>query len=156
MSDGMLKVTFKGLDKVLASLGKFPTEIDRMRIATGNEIFKLVTRDRGGGKDFYPPETQANRPPAPYYERGVGTHTGNSVQATSEQMNTKFYFNVEGPRQYIGNTASYSPYAIGDEQTPRMGVIGWQKLIDSAREKLGGIVEIWQQGMEEIIKRLRL
>jgi hypothetical protein len=156
MSNGIINVTIKGLDKVLVSLDKFPDEIDRMRIATGNAVFRLVTRDRGGGKDFYPPETQANRPPPPYYERGVGTHTGQGVQATSEQMNNKFYFNVEGPREYISNTASYSQYPIGEGQTGRMAAIGWQKLIDSAREKIGQIVEIWEQGIDDIIKRLGL
>lgn len=152
----MISIKIKGLDQALKAIRKFPGELDRLNVDTGAEVSQFVLEDQGGGKPFYPPQTAANRPPVPYYVRGVGTQTRTGNTNSSEQMDRQFYFNTRPRKLYIGNEASYAPSAIGDQQSRTMAGIGWKRLIDVARSKIGGIVAIWQRRVDEVIKRLKL
>jgi hypothetical protein len=108
-------------------------------------IFKpmanAIGMDIRGVASVYPPASEANRPPYPFYERGWGTRTGpNSGRQTSERLSTKWYHTVFPDYLKIGNTASYAGYVHGEEQNPIHAHRGWKKLLAVAKERLPGII----------------
>jgi hypothetical protein len=145
----MISIQVKGLKELEAALEKFPRYLKAVQSEFSRAASEVVLADQGGGKPFYPPETQANQPPPPYYIRGTGMQYANYNTHKSEQMDRRFVTDTKGWMTRIRNTASYAPYVIGEEQTDVMEYIGWKKLIDVAREGQRAIAERW----EDIVRR---
>ena len=103
-----IKIT--GLDKALAELKKIDSPKRRQRgtLAVAFEIQKDIEK--------YPPESEANRPPAPFYIRGTGTvSTSGRIHKTSEDLNKRWTVKSEGrTAARIRNTASYGIFVYGD------------------------------------------
>jgi len=126
----------------------------------------------------YPPEGPGNRPPVPYWKRGVGREVsagrkqkrsegvGVSVRATrnlhnSEKLGSHFYSlgEVTSPGSLvvrIGNPVSYAPYVVGEQQSSVMAKIGWKKLSDVARAKLSEVGRIVEAVLKDTFKRIGL
>ena len=74
----------------------------------------------------YPPETEANQPPPPYYIRGVGYYGKyGTLTKESEQLGANWSYNIQqrGDDEVVAeldNIASYAAYVHGDENQVQM------------------------------------
>lgn len=111
----------------------------------------------------YPPETSANQPPPPYYERGRGyVGFGGNVLAGKESENLKdqWSFEVSGGGDSIEgsliNRASYSGYVHGEElQATWHAAIGWPIATDVVRAQIGdqqgtGVARTVSKGLDRL------
>jgi len=112
----MTKVSIRveGLDKLRAALRKFPSVVAQDLAQAGNEAANLVLDTEGVRS--YPPSTEANLAPPPYYVRGRGMQYANRNDGRSERYGTKFTVQNKGYGTVIGNTASYAQYLAGAKQ----------------------------------------
>jgi len=154
-----ISITVVGLDKVLAGLGKYPSEVGRYLEAAGKETGAEIIQTTGLAN--YPPATAANQPPTPFYIRGRGTQTAhgnlyNSERLGSQNTNEGFSIFSVGPKTTIGNRASYAKYVIGERQAKWMAKIGWRKLFDVAKEKVPQITAIYAGWVSKCIRDLGL
>jgi hypothetical protein len=97
----------------------------------------------------YPPETEANQPPPPYYQRGAGMigYGGGLVPGKySENLGAQWVYEItpteHGADGTITNRASYSGYVHGDlqdehPQVPWHAEIGWPIMADVVRAQVG-------------------
>ncbi len=150
----IIEIKVTGLDKILAGMEKFPEQITRGIAAAGEEAGKNIIKTKG--LFFYPPETAANHPPLPFYERGVGMHTKRGISAKSENYGKQFYIETHGFIAEIGNRAKYAKWLGGDEQARAMAKIGWRKLWDVAIEKTPQITKVFQAWIDRTIKKVGL
>lgn len=153
MSD--LKIEIEGLDKIVAKLDKFPRQIARNFGAAGEEAAKDVILPTEGMQN-YPPKTEANVPPTPYYVRHRGTQYKTRNLENSELLGTKWTIERRGFNTAIGNPVSYARYVHGEEQARWMKAIGWRKLFDVAKEKLNDIKKVYNAWVSKTIKDLGL
>lgn len=110
-----------------------------MRKAIYEALPKILLAPRGGGKPMYPREHSGNRPPTPYYIRGIGTQTKTHNLGNSQQMSARFDVK-SGPRSFkLTNTATYATWVIGDNITANSRRRGWKS-----------VTEIIQANMEKI------
>lgn len=153
MSD--FKIEVKGLDKLEAGLQKFPHEIAKYLQQAGDESAKRVIL-KEKGLQLYPPATEANAPPVPYYVRGRGTQTASGNKYNSERLGTQWYVEPEGLGTRIGNRASYAKWVHGEEQAHFMAPKGWRKLLEVAEEKRDKITKVYQAWVDKLIHDLGL
>lgn len=98
----------------------------------------------------YPPETEANQPPPPYYQRGTGMIYPDKTVFSSDRLGEKWRWEIEktddGAVLVIINEATnqvsgvgYASFVHGDreEQAPWHSATGWVPLIDVARAIIG-------------------
>ena len=151
-----LTIKVEGLDKILAAMDKFPTQVARNMQQAGDEAAKRVLFKTTGILP-YPPETAANQPPTPYYIRGRGTQLKSRNLGNSEKMGTLFYTEKSGVMDTIvGNRASYARYVVGTEQAHFMKPKGWRILFEVAEEKIGQITKVYQAWINKTIKDVGL
>lgn len=152
-----LKIELRGVKELQAKLNKMNGKLAEAAKLSSVEISAMLLKERGGGKSFYPAETSHNKPPVPYYIRGVGEQWGaNYNDNSSEKMNTKFYTTSTAKRITIGNRAIYAQKTIGENQDPFFRGIGWARLLDVAKSQLSQYAKIYERKLKEIIKRLGL
>lgn len=145
---GPIKVTVKdGLGNKLALLGK--KAILAMKPA-GNEATNEVLDTEGLRK--YPPATDANQPPVPYYIRGVGRQYSGGNDGRSERYGSRWKVASEPTKTTITNAASYSGYLGGEQQAGHMAAKGWRKIMDVIRDKMPKIVRIYEKWIEKAIR----
>jgi hypothetical protein len=149
-----IKIEIKGADKIVAGLKRFPEEIKNNFAAAGQEAAAEIIGTEGLAK--YPPETDANRPPTPYYIRNRGMQYKTKNTGKSERYGTQFYTKKENYGTIIGNRASYAKYLAGEEQARHMAKIGWKKMINVAKEKISIITTIFNKWADYTIKKLGL
>jgi hypothetical protein len=97
----------------------------------------------------YPPETEGNQPPPPYYQRGAGMigYDGGIVPGKeSENLGAQWVYEIipteRGVDSRITNRASYSGYVHGSpEDNPPQTVFhaahGWATIADIVRAQVG-------------------
>jgi len=134
-----MPVTIEGLDEVIKKLDKTdPTKALYVGMDWGADEVIDEMKD-------YPPQTAANRPDehGRWYERGVGTHSRNAVQRTSENLRMKWkkMRNKSAPSISITNSASYAEYVHGNRQSNVMKKIGWKKVKTVSDKKFAEITE---------------
>ena len=155
MAEPALKVEIKGLDKLNRAMKKFPKTVMKNWSAAGKEAAEDVILSTEGLRN-YPPDTAANKPPAPFYIRGVGTQTQSSNYLNSERLGTKWDVTRSGFQTSISNPASYARYVHGKEQAKAMAGIGWKKLHDTARKKLKQITRVYQGWVNKTLRDVGL
>jgi hypothetical protein len=154
MSDP-IEITIRGADKLKIALDKFPEMIKKIAAQAADEAAKEVLNTTGLQR--YPGMSAANQPPTPYYIRGVGMQYKSSNNMKSEKYGTQFYVKHEGYGTVVGNRASYARYLTDEnDQASHMARLGWRKLIDVAREKIGRITTIYNKWVEYAIDKLGL
>jgi hypothetical protein len=115
---------------------------------------EAIGKDIYGVMQVYPPEGPWNRPPAPYYVRGVGTQTAEGYnRGGSQDMQHKWYAKVYPNYLVVGNKATYSGYIHGPEQVSWAPKHGWRKLLDVAKERLPAIVKKLEQQAKDLWDR---
>ena len=149
-----ISLKIEGLDKLEAALKKAPAVIDDAVEAAGDQIGNVILETRG--IRLYPPATQANRPPTPYYIRGVGTQTARGNRNNSQMMNKKFTVKTASRVIRIANSATYAPHVIGEFQAKHMKAIGWRSMIDVAKEKQPELTRILNAWLQRAFDKLEL
>ncbi len=149
-----MHIQINGVDEIRRKLGEMTAELEDTIQAAGEESGKMLLREEGLQK--YPPVTEANRPPPPYYERGRGMWINDTVNlGNSERLGTQWV--IERAARYatrIGNSASYAPYVHGIEQAHFMADKGWRRLDITAEEKIQDIIAIYQAWIDRLARRL--
>lgn len=129
----MLEIRVNGLDKTKSALEKLGKNlmayVNQGLVEAGKEIVKSK------GIGIYPPETDANRPPTPYYIRGRGTQYKSHNANNSQKYGTQYHVDRVNEGAKIYNNVSYAQYVGGDKQPDYMARIGWRKLVDVAEEQ---------------------
>lgn len=116
----------KGLDALLRKFKLLKPKLETY-VTTATEESANYILDNTVGLRLYPPETAANRPPTPYYIRGVGTQYKSRNDYRSQQLGSRWVLKKSYMATEVSNTATYSPYVHGDRQAARMAKIGWVK-----------------------------
>lgn len=131
----MLTIEIEGAEEVIARFNA-GIQLTPIQMLTGmNQAVGAVRQDAA----VYPPETDANQPPPPYYIRGVGTQLAEGNLGESEQMGTRWTGTVkmEGADVVgeVDNTASYAPHTHGRRgQRYFHKARGWRKVTDIAKQ----------------------
>ncbi len=155
MTQTALEVELKGLDKLNRAMKKFPRTVIKNLGAAGKEAAEDIVLKTEGLRN-YPPETAANKPPTPYYIRGVGTQTQSRNYLNSERLGTKWNVTRRGAEARASNPASYARYVHGEEQAAAMARIGWKKLYDTAKKKLKQITVVYQAWVNKTLRDVGL
>lgn len=106
--------------------------------AIGDILSESITR-----LQKYPPETDANKPPPPYYIRGVGNiGRGGTVTKPSENLKEQWSYEVDADDQSVTgalrNLASYSALVHGETlQAPFHAARGWPIAVDVVADVAG-------------------
>lgn len=153
-----LYIQVVGLDKVEAAFKRFPQEIEQDIGQAAAEAAKLIIIQEGVSN--YPPATEANAPPVPWYERGKGMWVNRAGQLVNKGNSEQYgkAFDVQKVRMGVTilNKASYGKYLGGEQQARHMARIGWRKVFDVAKEKQAEITEIFNLWIARLIRRLNL
>ena len=156
-----LHVDIKGLERLQAAFRAFPKQVARNMSQAVHQAAKDVILPTKG-LQRYPPATDANRPPTPYYKRGTGTIYKNRIDATSENLGKRWYVRRVGAEGKIGNRASYAKWVHGDDTQAR-GMSssakipkGWRKLKEVADEKIGKITKVYSNWVAKTLRDLGL
>lgn len=149
-------IKIEGMDRLRAALRRFPVEVKaNMQAAAKESADKLLLPTQGLQK--YPPATDANRPPLPYYIRGRGTMYKSGLRATSENLSKQWYTKPLGwGGAEIGNRASYAQWVHGEKQAGAMAKIGWKRLVDVAKDKTREIQAVYEKWITYTLKKLGL
>lgn len=150
-----MNVKLLGLYELIRILDRHPREIYVSFREAGKTVFKNVIAPTRGIK--YPPLSKQRRT-IPYYKRGTGTqYARGRNDHKSERLGTKWYAKAQtqGGRfaTYVGNVASYAPYVHGEKQARRMAGFGWRRLWDVVKEKTPEIVRVYQDFVNQVIRR---
>ena len=100
----------------------------------------------------YPPETAANRPPAPFYIRGRGTQLvsgGNTGK--SEQLLQRWKIRRKtADKVQITNNASYAGFVIGEDQTGFHRARGWPNVPDYLEDNRRRLVDLYYAVLQRV------
>lgn len=155
------KVDVQGIEKITRAISKFPRQIASSLNGAGQEAAKDVVLPTEGLRS-YPPATDANYPPTPFYIRGRGMQRGGVRGAAyndgkSERLGTQWKVTKAGQfGTSIANRASYAKWVHGEEQASFMAPKGWRKLVEVVEEKMTEITAVYQQWVDKLIKDLGL
>jgi hypothetical protein len=153
----MITVQVNGLAELQKKLGDMASELEDTIQAAGEEVAKRVILPTEG-LQVYPPETDANQPPTPFYIRGRGMERGGTRvpeynDMSSERLGTRWV--VERAYKYavrIGNSASYAPFVHGREQATFMAAKGWLMLEKVVQDQIRDIAEVYQAWIDRLIR----
>ncbi|MBX3048436.1 MAG: hypothetical protein KIT46_04515 [Anaerolineales bacterium] len=150
-----IHIRIEGGPEVQAMLRALPPQLERSAEAAGKEFAGVVLEQ--DGVLAYPPTGPGSQPPAPYYQRGVGMQYSNGYNdLRSERYGASFSVSARGYRTEVGNAASYAEHLGGVKQARHMAALGWRRLIDAARSKLGEGRRIYVRWIEHGLQRLGL
>ena len=127
-----MTVQIRGLDELDRKMRKLAGS--KIADKTLDTYAKLVEED----VKPYPPESEANRPPVPYYERGEGTVTASGLRKTSQDMMRKWKVET-GSTIALKNAATYSGYVQGLAQVGYHKQRGWKNAHERAEQMLDKI-----------------
>ena len=107
-------------------------------------IEEIIEESVAAAQD-YPPETEANQPPPPYYQRGAGMigYDGSIVPGKeSENLGGQWTYEIipteSGADGTLTNNASYAHWVHGeDTQMPWHARTGWLTIADIVRAQAG-------------------
>ena len=119
-----IKTSATGIDRTTKKIAKIdPTIRDEMK----REVMKLM-KEIGKEATTYPAETRGNRPPPPYWSRGVGrvqSYKDKKPNPKSEKLGDadgrgeNFSYEIGGNQFGVSgkmtNTITYAPWVLGDE-----------------------------------------
>lgn len=148
-----IEVRIENEDIVRKNLQKVGGDLPRYLQGARIEITDAVLNTRG--LRTYPPATEANQPPVPFYIRGRGMQYKFGNNNKSQRLGTRWqslpYGNIG---MKISNPVTYAPYVHGEEkQSNRMAQIGWRKLFSVAKEKTGTIRDIYNKWVNQLLRK---
>jgi hypothetical protein len=152
-----IKIDIDGIEELTKAIAQYPKMVGKYMGAAGQEAVKKgVFYERGLKK--YPPETDANRPPTPFYIRTIGTQYKSYNMHNSENLGKQWYVNTEdgGFTTRVGNRASYAEYVVGEGQAFALGRKGWLKLMPTVYRNYQKIKFIYDAWVEKLLKDISL
>lgn len=158
-----ITIKVEGQEKIFSKLKQIEKDLPRYADAAGLEVSRTILQEQG--LRAYPPATDANRPPTPYYIRGRGMQREKQTQwgklsyndGKSEQLGKQWTtapFGNFGVK--IQNAVSYAKWVHGQMQAAAMARIGWRKLEEVADEKKDEAAEIFAKWVKKVIADLKL
>jgi predicted DNA-binding protein (MmcQ/YjbR family) len=160
-----IDLKIEGLEKVNQKFSSF-RELPHYLKGAGIEASNKILNTRGLRR--YPPATEANMPPAPYYKRGVGMqlhgvrHDGRRFISgnlkNSQQLGKRWQVVPYGRNSTkISNPVTYAPYVHGGQPSYKparhMEKIGWKSLFLTAIEKTEEITKIYQNWVNQLLRK---
>lgn len=149
-----INVQVKGLEELKAKLSKVGKKLSSYMSSAAVEASKDLLKHEGLQK--YPPMTDANRAPEPYYIRGVGMQYKSHNDYRSEKLGASFTVTKIGYGARIGNNASYAPYVVGEKQSNVMKNIGWLNIFEFVKEQMGAIKKTFDAWVAKALKDSQL
>lgn len=125
MPSSSFTVTIEGVEELLARMRAGDGMAESLLVKAMADATDDVKRDA----QVYPPETEANQPPPPYYIRGQGTQYANGNRGESQQLkdNWQTEVNVSGKGvlgKIFNSVVTYAPWVHG---------VAWQRRFHKAR-----------------------
>ena len=141
-------MTITGLEELQAKLGKLAA----MQFLA--PIIKTSADELKGLAAAYPNETEANRPPAPYYHRGYGVvlQSGRTVMS-SKDMKHRWVVKASGFNATVTNVAPYAQYVIGDRQAWFHAARGWKLITTAAPQESPRLVQRIVDALKSLVGR---
>lgn len=159
MTDAV-RIEVKGLKELQAAIKKFPQETRHYLKGAGIESARdviLMTPGLGGmGEKTYPPAPSGSRPPAPYYQRGVGMVYKSGPGKASEKLGTQWTVESSDFKTIIANPASYAKWVVGEQQASFMAPIGWKRLFQTAKDKQAQMTAVYNKWVKALLVKIRL
>jgi len=147
------KIVIPNLDRIRERVMRSPELLIEAFNSAGDTAAKYLIEQEGLAA--YPPETAANRPPVPFYIRGVGTQTAAGNLHNSERLGEHWTVTHQGNVTTVGNIGvSYADKIHGDFQPPNIARIGWRKLSAAAEESEQEIAKIYEALVVEAIEEI--
>ena len=105
----------------------------------------------------YPPTSEANAPPPPYYIRGKGTQYEKYNRGESEQLNLHWDRRVsergDGVQGVVENKTSYAPWTHSVvRQSWFHKMRGWRNIERIKQDVEQGVVQIFRSGVEKVLR----
>ena len=150
-----ISIEVKNADVLKKAIERFPTHTARYLGMAGKESADRVILTTQGLKK-YPPLSEANTPPTPYYIRGRGMQYKTRNTLSSQRLGTKWYARQEGLNFAIGNPVSYAIFVHGERQPAHMATKGWRKLTEVAEEKQSQIKDVYERWIDKLVKDVGL
>lgn len=148
-----IRIRIEGLDVVLKNLDTIGPDMPLYMRGAGKEVSSMLLGTRG--LQNYPPATEANQPPPPYYIRGRGMQTSATRNdGRSERLGTRWETLPRGQMgMEIRNPASYAEHVHGLKQARRMAAIGWRILYEVALEKVDAMTVIYDKWVDKLLRK---
>jgi len=108
------------------------------------------------GLQKYPPSSEANEPPTPYYIRGRGMQYKSHNNGKSEKLGTQWHVDKVTAGAYIYNRTSYAPAVHGEGQARFHELRGWRKLKEVVEERMDKIKATLTAWVDKALKDARL
>jgi len=148
-----IRIRVEGLDEVIRNLDTIGPDLPQYMRGAGIEVSNDLLSVRG--LQNYPPATEANLPPPPYYIRGRGMQTSASRNdGRSERLGTRW---ETVPRGQMGveirNPASYAEHVHGERQARAMAAIGWRILYEVALERVDIMTDIYNRWVDKLLRK---
>lgn len=109
----------------------------------------------------YPPTSEANSPPPPYYIRGTGTQYAKANRRESEQLGRHWTTDVhvlgDEVEGIVDNPTTYAPWVHGvNKQAGFHATRGWrnmEQIIEQTKLKILGFFEVSSKSLADFINR---
>jgi len=153
MMTDTIKIKVEGLDEVIRNLDRIGPDLPPYMRGAGQETSRDLLSVRG--LQNYPPATEANQPPPPYYIRGRGMQTSASRNdGRSQRLGTRWETRQSGQLgTEIRNPVTYAQYVHGENQARAMGAKGWRILYDVALERVDRMTEIYNRWVDKLLRK---
>ena len=107
----------------------------------------------------YPPETEANQPPPPYYVRGVGTQTKTGNLGESQQLGSRWSETTELKSKTLTGTLSnpvtYASHVhLKATQRPFHAARGWRTVETITQEAIPQIIGFFEDAIRKVVQFL--
>jgi len=139
----MITVDIQGATELALKMQNSVAFMRRETISAMQDSNEIVVQ----GASIYPPETEANFPPPPFYIRGVGTQISDTLNLNeSEQLGTRWVTDINATNKgvigEIDNTASYAPFVHGRQgQKAYHAGRGWRKVTAIVKQSRSRILD---------------
>lgn len=155
MADSNVSIEVKGIKELNVKLNKLGVSLEKYAQQGFVEASKDILKTEGIQK--YPPSTDANLPPTPYYKRGMGMQYKTRNNGKSERYGTQWHVDKVKWGIKIANRASYAKYLTGDKEQARvMARIGWKKISDVVKDRMPKIKKTVNAWIKQAIKKAGL
>jgi len=148
----IIEIEIKGLKELIKNMDSVGPDLPPYMRGAGIEVSgELLSTP---GLQNYPPATEANRPPTPYYIRGRGMQTSPSRNdGSSQRLGTRWENRRSGTLgTVIRNPVTYAEWVHGLNQARAMMAIGWRILFEVATEKTDMIASIYDKWIGKLLK----
>ena len=149
-----IRIDIRGAKEMAGRLDRAEALIRKMAMLGGmHEATKYVAKNAAE----YPPTTEANAPPPPYYIRGTGTQYKTYNRKESEQLNLHWDRMVSerknGVLGVVKNEVSYAPWvhSVKRQTWFHKYRTKWRNIEGIKRDVEQGVVKIFRDGVARVL-----